>query len=465
MRVRIIAIFLLLFILVFGATATLMSLIASMRSRSEIVDRVELYVSDLQEARRFEKNYFLYGDGISDALSHIHLARTTFDRTASDVAEFMGKRGTRSMRDGLDRYQALLNKLAAGGKPKSAVPELLQAQIRTYGAQALLDAQRLVDEERQAMRSELQTIGWAALLFLLFMFFVTAFAVGYIVRGVLKPLKRFMRYAERIGRGDYSPITPLRKYRDEFSELAFAMNRMMHELKSNEDQLFQTKKMAAIGSLTSGIAHELNNPLNNIALITETFLEEFDELPDDKKRHMLDQIYTQVERSSSTVRNLLDFTRKEQPVFTRLDVAEVVRTTANLVGNEANLAGVKLKLDLPEDLPAVNGNPRNLQQVFLNLFLNGIQAMQRGGRLDVRASTEDEFVRIDVSDTGVGIKEEHLDKVFDPFFTTKEEGEGTGLGLSVSYSIIEKHGGKMSVSSKPGKGATFSVFFPIKQDS
>ena len=131
--------------------------------------------------------------------------------------------------------------------------------------------------------------------------------------------------------------------------------------------------------------------------------------------------------------------------------------TLQLVGNALSLADVRPRVELPADLPTVRGNPRNLQQVFLNLFLNAIQAMPKGGELEVTAGVENGFVRISVRDTGVGIPQEDMEKIFEPFFTTKEAGEGTGLGLSVSYSIVEKHGGRLEVESQPARGTQVRV--------
>jgi len=161
------------------------------------------------------------------------------------------------------------------------------------------------------------------------------------------------------------------------------------------------------------------------------------------------------------VRNLLDFTRKDRSAFTRLGVPDVVRSATRLVANEAMLAGVHWDVRIEEDVPPVRGNPHELQQVFLNLFLNAIQAMPEGGTVRVTASADgDDAVRIDVSDEGTGIATEHLDEIFDPFFTTGKPGEGTGLGLSVSLGIMEKHGGSISVESEVGRGSTFSLRLP-----
>jgi signal transduction histidine kinase len=221
--------------------------------------------------------------------------------------------------------------------------------------------------------------------------------------------------------------------------------------------------MAAVGTLTAGVAHELNNPLNNISLNAEALIENFDAYTDLQKRRMLDDIVHQVERASGTVRNLLDFTRVERPVCVPVSVIEIGRGAYRLVANEAELGGVEFRLEMPEDLPRIDGSPRDLQQVFLNLFLNAIQAMPEGGTLTVRGRTAGESVEVEVTDTGVGIPEESLGSIFDPFFTTKELGAGTGLGLFVSYGTIEKHRGRVEVRSAVGRGTTFTVVLPVVQ--
>jgi signal transduction histidine kinase len=223
--------------------------------------------------------------------------------------------------------------------------------------------------------------------------------------------------------------------------------------------------MSAVGTLTSGIAHELNNPLNNISITAEALIEGFDDYNAEQRMKMLRDIYSQTERASETVRSLLDFTRIDNARMESVDVAALVESTLKLVRNELTLHQVESSVDLPDDLPRVRGYLRNLQQVILNLFLNAVQAMPQGGRLRVAAAVDDGFVRVDVEDDGCGIAPENLDRVFDPFFTTKEVGQGTGLGLSVSYGIVRKVGGRIEVESEPGKGTTFSVYLKVEDDA
>jgi two-component system, NtrC family, sensor kinase len=230
------------------------------------------------------------------------------------------------------------------------------------------------------------------------------------------------------------------------------------------EQVASLEKMAAVGRLSSGIAHEINNPLNNISLSVEALVEDFKKLNDDEKWRLLQDISFETERASEIVHTLLDFSRKDHPDMAPLDVQELVQATSRLVVSEMSHNKVELVSQVPAGLPPVLGSPNPLRQAFLNLFINAIQAMPSGGTLTVRARALSEGeIEIEVQDEGEGIAAEHLAEVFDPFFTTKEPGEGTGLGLWVTYGIIEKHGGEIRVTSVPGKGTTFRVVLPGAQ--
>ncbi|RLB85628.1 MAG: sensor histidine kinase, partial [Deltaproteobacteria bacterium] len=160
--------------------------------------------------------------------------------------------------------------------------------------------------------------------------------------------------------------------------------------------------------------------------------------------------------------NLPDFSRTKTPTLTRLQVKEVLQKTINFIRNQIMTVGMTLNVNVPEDIPPICGNLHSLEQVFLNLLLNAVQAMPDGGRITIDVKeTDDGYVAIDVSDTGVGIKPDALEKIFDPFYTTKPAGRGTGLGLSIVYGIIKKHGGYVEVKSEVGVGTTFTVYIPI----
>ena len=220
--------------------------------------------------------------------------------------------------------------------------------------------------------------------------------------------------------------------------------------------------MAAIGTFSSGIAHEINNPLNNISLSADMLYEEYDNLSPEEAKEIIKDILEQTERASKIVRNLLDFSREKEPSIRELTPREIIESTAKLLENEFKVKKIYFGSCVPIDLPHVLGDLNQLQQVFLNLFLNSIHAMDEGGIIHVDAKEEPKgYVRIDVADSGKGIPESELEKIFDPFYTTKAVGEGTGLGLSIVYGIVKKHGGHIEVKSKLGEGTIFSIFLPV----
>lgn len=480
MSLRISLSMLLCFLLVVAVVVASMFLVSRVGTLQEFLDKASSYALAVENARRYEKNYLLYGTGLDEALTQVQTAHNQLRGMRDSMVGLTGPQVFERMEDNLEQYGRLLEHLAElipheantglrGGPELARQPNAnaqyeraeVERDLRRHGAQLIADATDLLDRERLRLRTAIRTSWTVAASSLLFIMVAMAVATYLLSRQVADPLRRFVGYTERIAGGDFSPILPARRYRDEFSRLAVAINRMLFQLKDHEAQLARTSRMAAVGTLTAGIAHELNNPLNNISLNAEALHDGLASYTDVQKMKMLEDIVGQVERASATVRNLLDFTRVEKHVLISLSLEDVVREAARLLANEAEINRVDLRIDMPENLPHVQGNPRDLQQVFLNLFLNAIQAMPRGGVLTVRGRIHDQAVDVDVIDTGVGIPEENIGAVFDPFFTTKEVGEGTGLGLAVSYGIIEKHNGSMTVHSKVGEGTTFTVRIPI----
>lgn len=466
-RTRIVIGFALLFLITCAGMAAIVSLVLQLRAKTLFLEKMEQYTFEVQQARRFEKNFFLYGTNLRDALENVQTARDHLAQSAGDLRAVAGEEAFLSMERRLLMYQEELEKLArsAGdkGAPEPRFAHQVEATLRRYGSQIITDAEAMIGRERMALHRIFQSSVALAIGSLSAVFLLMVVLAATLIQAVLRPLRRFEQYTARIASGDYRPIAPARRFKDEFSHLAVGINRMLRELELRQQQLIQSGKMAAVGTLTSGIAHELNNPLNNIGLTTEALIENFAEYSDEQKLAMLDQISSQVARASSTVRNLLDFTRKERAIFTRVSIPALIRDTAKLLGNEMKLAGTQYHERLDPAIPEISGNPRNLQQVFLNLMLNAIQAMPEGGDLTVSAALDGEFLRVDIADTGAGIPEAALNKIFDPFFTTKEPGIGTGLGLAVSYGIVEAHRGRILVQSAVGKGSTFSVLLPLAE--
>lgn len=465
-RRKIILGFVALFLLCAGASITFWIMGSRIDQKLIFTETVNHYAFEIQQARRYEKNFFLYQTNLPDALENVQTAREILKKESENITAVIGPQKLNTMMVHLDRYEKLLNDLRAlKARPPGQAGSFseIEGELRKHGAEMVFLALNLVDQERKEVEEMSKLSRRLPLVFLGILLLVMVYLTHFLAQQILGPLNRFVDYTLRIAHGNFSPITATRKYKDEFSRLAIAINLMMDHLQKNQEQYIQSRKMAAIGTLTSGVAHELNNPLNNICITAESLLDELEGIPDGEKIKRLQDIYTQAERASGTVRNLLDFTRMDQPSFVPLSVDELLTSTVKLARNEMDLNNVKLEYSIPEGLPKIQGDFSQLQQVFLNLIINSLQAMPQGGTLSIKAeSTDSEFIRAHVADTGIGIPQSILPHIFDPLFTTKEKG--TGLGLSVSYTIIKKHGGKILVKSEINQGSTFSVFLPKAEE-
>ena len=238
-------------------------------------------------------------------------------------------------------------------------------------------------------------------------------------------------------------------------------------------QYLQASKLAAIGELSAGVAHEINNPLSIILTERQILLDMAQQAPtamDDGFKEQfhdsMEQISLQIQRCKRITQNLLRFARRTQSLIETVDMNHFVKEIVELMEREARTSGIKFTLDLDEDLPPIQSDPSQLQQVFLNLITNAMDAMDKmpygAIKITTHSDNAGQAIRVAVADTGSGIRPEHLDKIFDPFFTTKPVGKGTGLGLSICHSIIERLGGTIKVESIPGEGTEFRMTVPLE---
>jgi two-component system NtrC family sensor kinase len=237
-----------------------------------------------------------------------------------------------------------------------------------------------------------------------------------------------------------------------------------------DEKLVQSQKLASIGELSAGLGHEINNPLAIISQETEWMqhllkrfgdsnAKEIEELQDSLK-----EVLRQVGRCREITQNLLDFARRKEPVFQEVNINKLIDDLSRLLEKETIQHHIEIRRDFRRDLPPVHTDAPSLRQVVLNLLTNASHAIQKDGKIRIATeSDENGSVDIVVEDTGCGIPKEHLTKIFDPFFTTKPEGKGTGLGLSICHGIVDKLGGRISVSSEVGKGSTFVVTLPVNR--
>ncbi|MCL4810942.1 MAG: HAMP domain-containing protein [Vicinamibacteraceae bacterium] len=316
------------------------------------------------------------------------------------------------------------------------------------------------------IEQELADFKWRLIQTGLLLMLANSVLTAIYVESLIRPILRLNETMKEAGEGNLASrvwTSP----GDEVGELGAAFNRMMDQLEEaglrervQQAQLAHTEKMAAVGALAAGVAHEVNNPLAGILNCIENMQAE----PDNRemRERYLVLIHDGLRRIERTVVNLLDFSRRRELRLEPTSVNNCIRHVVELVDYQLRKQRVTLELDLDQDEPAIQGDRFQLEQLFLNLTLNALQAMPQGGTLTTRTRRIDGVVTATVEDTGVGVPAAIRDRIFDPFFTTRAVGEGTGLGLSVSDRIVTAHGGRIEVESTPGSGSVFRVVLPAR---
>jgi len=434
----------------------------------EVLESAEHLNSTILEMRRYEKNYLLYRHDFNyeENVTYTNQLDIILQREKDSLTEVLGRTNYENFERQAAEYGALMQELHRSDCSPDECEDL-RARIRGTGQTLLVLADQLVTTERRAINRRIERLIPIPLMGLVVLLILMGFVVFFIGERVVRPLARITRESEAVAAGSFQRITPYGDPKNEIQILVSAINRMVTELENRQEELVQSRKIASLGTLSAGIAHEINNPLNNISLILESMLEsmveENGEVGTAECQRLLQDAMDQADRASDIVRNLLEFTRASHPKPEDVNLEELIDKTARLVRNEMNLHNVTFSCEVKEQLPRVRLEKGGMQQVLLNLFMNSLQAMDQGGELHVVLDRVDATgeARIDVIDTGPGIPPEIIGQIFDPFFTTKKEGVGTGLGLSVSYNIIAKNGGRIEVDSAPGEGTRFSLFLPL----
>ncbi len=298
------------------------------------------------------------------------------------------------------------------------------------------------------------------LLYVLGMFTVVSLVIFQVIRRVIsRPISNLVEGTRKISAGnlDYK----LEEHsNDEIGTLARSFNQMTVSLKETRSQLLQSERLASLGRMAAGIAHEINNPLTGIMMFTSS-LEE-DENCTEEMKESVDVIMNETKRCREIIRGLLDFARQRQANLQRIDINEAISNSVKIVTSQCQASGIAIDTSLDESIPTMMADAVQLEQVFLNLMINASDAMKSNGTLTVKSHlvNRDE-VEIEITDTGHGIPKENLTQIFEPFYSTKGT-KGTGLGLAVSWGIVQQHGGTLDVESEVGKGTTFNIRLPLK---
>jgi len=280
-----------------------------------------------------------------------------------------------------------------------------------------------------------------------------------IARTITRPVSDLVEANRRLAQGDMSVHVNVNGG-GELALLGHSFNRMVKELDQIQKELLQKEKLASMGQLAAGVAHEINNPLGTILLFSDMMYKETAE--DDPHRNDLKMIIEETKRCKSIVSDLLDFSRQKNVIAQNINIHNLVDQVIKGLQAQPAFQDVKFKRNFDPDITSIKVDPDQMQQVFINLFKNSAEAMEAEGTITITSKMIDHnWLEINISDTGSGIPKDNLDKIFSPFFTTKSFDKGTGLGLSIVYGIIKMHHGQISVQSQVGKGTTFVITLPV----
>lgn len=415
------------------------------------------------EMRRYEKNFLLYSNAadLDATVFYFGQARRLLEIRANEAGGRRLDSNFKRLEKGLKSYGEVIGFLQKLSPAVSAT-EGKRTNIRSAGKMVIEPAESLLKAERGKIKRVATRVLWWPPMFMGAMVLLLAAMAIRLIKNVIRPLGEIERATEKIAQGDFRPIPNTGEVRNQVDHLVTAFNRMARELEAREEQIIHSRKMSSLGTLVSGTAHELNNPINNIALTVDTLIGG-KKITEERRTQLLNDILTQALRASGIVKNLLDFSRAQTSGYETLDLAKLLQETVKIAQNQMTLSHITFRDEISGQLPLMKGNRQGLQQVFLNMITNAVQAMPNGGCLTVSASLEnDHKIHVKVQDTGCGICTENLPHIFDPFFTTKEVGKGTGLGLAVSYGIVRKHGGQITVASKEKEGTAFTVILPVQ---
>ncbi|HXX56778.1 MAG TPA: ATP-binding protein [Thermodesulfovibrionales bacterium] len=413
------------------------------------------------EMRLSEKNYFLYKDktALSDIEEKIDETAGSIGHVRNDIIRAIGEKNFTVLEAYLKKYADIV-KEAEMSSPGDAQ---METRLRTAGKRLKEFSEAITHLERVGV-NEIISNSKTVLFYSFLVILVSAIAVSHFVsQKILRSLRAIEKLAKSISEGNFMKLAGV-VARDELGSVIEAVNSMSEELSNREEQLIQSKKLASLGVLTAGVAHELTNPLNNISMIAQTYTEVYDKLSREDRIGFMDKVEGETERIKEIVRNLLDFSKPKEANLKKAEINDVIQKTFTIVKNMLEVSNIDTKLALREHLPSVLVDEHQIQQVLVNLITNAVQAMSSGGKLFIssRPGKSGGSVEVTVMDTGRGIPPELLPHIFDPFFSTKGEG-GTGLGLSVSYGIIKNHKGDIRVESKTGVGTTFTIELPIQK--
>ncbi len=462
---------------------------------------VDSIIRDVSSQASIEKVRILRKDGTIIHTTYPPELGTTVDRKAeacvlchrSETSPELASHGQRSRIFAAPDGRRMLGSMDVIPNEPSCYTASCHQHKKSTPVLGVLDVVYSLDTIDRNMRTSAITMAALSAGFIL----IVALGVGFFVhRLVYVPLRDLETGASRLSSGNLEQTIPVRSG-DEFGQLAGSFNAMTLALKSSQSELrdwahtleqkvekrtqelriaeaetARTEKLASVGLLAAGIAHELNNPLTGVLTFTSLLRKKMPDGSADAED--LDLVIKETKRCAAIIRRLLDFAREKTPEKKFADINKVIEDTARIVERPASFSDVEIAMELDRELAPIWVDADLIKQVIMNMLVNALHAIENEGNITVRTRRSAEarspepgrepvpMVEISIIDTGCGIPEGNLKRIFDPFFTSKEVGKGTGLGLSVSHGIVKSHGGVIEVDSELGKGSTFRIYLPLE---
>jgi two-component system NtrC family sensor kinase len=409
------------------------------------------------EMRISEKNYFLYEDrtALDEIENKINMTLESIGAVKKDITAAIGEDNLTQLKEYLKRYAAAIEHI----RRNTSRDAMSEAKLRAEGQKLREFFKNITQIERRSVNAIILKSKQVLFISFLVILLLSIFGGRFIAKKIVASMRDIEGLAVSISEGSFKKIQDIRS-NDECASVIRAMNFMSDELKNREEEIIQSKKLASLGILTAGVAHELRNPLNNISMVAQNFIEMHDSLSREQRIELMNRVEEETKRIEEIVKNLLDFAKPKVANLEEADINRTVRKAVNLMQNTLNISNIELNLSLDPTVPHVFIDSHQIQQVLVNLILNAVQAMSPGGKLSIKTfAGHGDSVMIEVGDSGKGIPHEFLPYIFDPFFSTKGV-EGTGLGMSISYGIIKNHKGSIRVESTINEGTTFTIELP-----
>jgi signal transduction histidine kinase len=452
-----------IFTLAFGTIALLsLSTLDRLQEAVLLVERADDLRNLILEIRREEKNFFLYRDNdlFSVGRKNLNLAGTILGKLSGGIAALHGEHHDAELELNLARYGELLVELDSA--PPGIGENSPEAQaLRETGQNLVKHSKAIAELERGNILDINQRLRMTLFISMAAVAVVVLTLVLFVSKAILGPLRQVQEATRRIARGNFSPVE-VHGHGDEIQQVFVALNSMVEELKKRQTQLVQAQKLSSIGTLASGIAHQLNNPLNNISTSVQILAEETGG-KDPFADKMMRNISQETLRARDIVKGMLEFSRHKDFHPGPCNLSDLLWSAVRLVSSQIG-AHISVDIDVPDDMTLFLDRQR-FQEALLNLIINSVQAIgDAEGTIRIRAAREPGLKILTISDNGPGMDPTTLQRIFDPFFSTKEVGQGTGLGLYIVYGVIEEHRGSIRVDSAPGKGTSFIITLPLEPE-